>query len=705
MDQPREIIPTPSKETLERFRPKATEIFLNLPARQMTPSNEVRSDVHIWFREMPFPPYPVLVFMINPPSEYMYGPFHIQEELEYTPYSRESFERIRQFANYIQQQLRDDHSTKVQLVNHDYKFEKAGGRSKKLVSLLYKKEQELVEIMRSVIKWNDSELLAPAAHAATAFENRSDDLTVEALKSRLEELKTEGNGFFNRGRFHAAQSCYSEGIELVRASMNTSNSVFSLLGTLLSNRAMCFLRMAESMNPSSAAETLKRAETDCEIALKSPWAGAIPSQVREKLQLRKADARKKIDLIASRSRRDMEVLVPQVSGHNLQNETQRQRQQHEGHQANRPVALVNDSHDRDEKDGSVVDVLNVCVGGELLETGLALNAVVGGDACPVCYDRFRVELQSTHVTGLALNAVVGGDACPVCYDRFRVELQSTHVTGLALNAVVGGDACPVCYDRFRVELQSTHVVVLACRHAACVQCLWKLQKFLHKKSRSSTDVELPCPMCRVSVADGLFPDIEKAISTQTPSVVDRAACLPLTETEKTQVVAQLLHQHDFHVDIVLEQLDNFLMDNLHSEIRLQKDLTAEDKNTIYEEARRPVNALQKERIELRSMLKSFRDQESEEYKELNKRLTDLVTSLIPAAQQNARDEVFNRMNVAGSMARENASGDLVVDFHGLHVKEALERFDDTVFPILPAVGCVHVIVGRGKHSDNGVARL
>jgi hypothetical protein len=121
---------------------------------------------------------------------------------------------------------------------------------------------------------------------------------VEELLSRVEELKQQGKGFSTRGRTQPAKSCYPEAIDEILSSSNQNNDIYRLLGTFLSNRGACFLKMAEGMNPQSAK--LKSAKTDCHIALESSWTRLIPPHVRDKLERRKADAVKKEAHLASR---------------------------------------------------------------------------------------------------------------------------------------------------------------------------------------------------------------------------------------------------------------------------------------------------------------------------------------------------------------------------------------------------------------------
>mmetsp|Transcript_16028 Transcript_16028/g.24255 ORF Transcript_16028/g.24255 Transcript_16028/m.24255 type:complete len:105 (+) Transcript_16028:309-623(+) len=52
-----------------------------------------------------------------------------------------------------------------------------------------------------------------------------------------------------------------------------------------------------------------------------------------------------------------------------------------------------------------------------------------------------------------------------------------------------------------------------------------------------------------------------------------------------------------------------------------------------------------------------------------------------------------------------SDGKLVVDFHGLRVKEAISQFDEMIMPVLPVQKEIHVVTGRGKHSKTGKSTI
>jgi hypothetical protein len=80
-----------SEEDFLMFSKKATSIFLDLPVKILAPSGMVHSNIHVEYARMSFPPYPLIVFIVNPLAEYVYGTVKLLGELEYIPYSPDAF--------------------------------------------------------------------------------------------------------------------------------------------------------------------------------------------------------------------------------------------------------------------------------------------------------------------------------------------------------------------------------------------------------------------------------------------------------------------------------------------------------------------------------------------------------------------------------------------------------------------------------------
>jgi Asp-tRNA(Asn)/Glu-tRNA(Gln) amidotransferase A subunit family amidase len=66
-----------------------------------------------------------------------------------------------------------------------------------------------------------------------------------------------------------------------------------------------------------------------------------------------------------------------------------------------------------------------------------------------------------------------------------------------------------------------------------------------------------------------------------------------------------------------------------------------------------------------SHIEQLGDQESDEYKDIARRVDELQNCQIPAAHKNAQDEIFNLINSAGGMGRDSEPGVFPVDFHAM----------------------------------------
>jgi hypothetical protein len=191
---------------------------------------------------------------------------------------------------------------------------------------------------------------------------------------------------------------------------------------------------------------------------------------------------------------------------------------------------------------------------------------------------------------------------------------------------------------------------------------------LSEKSQSKNSrIAFACPICRLPLPDGLLVEGFDPVILQTPMLHDRLHDLPLQEHEGLELVRSLILQCNFVIKKVLGILDSMLTDGLQASLRRSELLTPAEKQEIYEEVRRPVDALREECSHLTARLDSIRDQESNEYVEIERRIRELRSKLIPAARESAREHIFERINNSGSMGMENELGEIEVDFHALHV--------------------------------------
>ena len=102
---------------------------------------------------------------------------------------------------------------------------------------------------------------------------------------------------------------------------------------------------------------------------------------------------------------------------------------------------------------------------------------------------------------------------------------------------------------------------------------------------------------------------------------------------------------------------------------------------------------------------------------LIKLLSDIrqVRADLAVARREAREVIYTKLNSVGNMGAEQqgttASGEgagggmIQIDFHGPHVKEMCDKFREQVKPVLPVVGKIMIITGRGLHSADGEGKL
>lgn len=683
----------PSKEQLEMFYPKATKIFLDLPVKVLTPGL-IHSNIHVEYVPMSFPPYPVIVFVINPIAEYVHNSVTLLDELQYIPYSQNAFEKIwgeivfslhrgdskgkmrqrpplitfadrpgdRRLANYIQSRIGNDTGTEIRVVRtREYKVQQ--GRHSRSISDI------TTHIKESMNKEMKERMGVDSADMRTPIElSDGIDLPIEDLLLDVERLKDEGNSFFVQGRFHLAQKCYTEAINKIQISTNVDHRVQKMLGTLLSNRAACFLKTSENMSPDTAKTALMKAVDDCDIAQK--LSRVIPRNIVAKIERRKNDALKRIGEIESQESKwysSRYCNVPhenglderrqetsqQVSSSSTQNNRRRNNRSRRNRRRNGRRRNRNRNRNQRNNDVDVNENNN--------ETDLHDD----------------VEM---------VQILPGETLLDSQFAEFITESE---------------DPCPCCFDRFRVELANTHTAVLPCSHACCLPCLSDLKK---KSNRTRDPIPFTCPICRFPIPEKILDVAADSILENTNSIEERLALLPLRELESEHVAKMLMKVNDFKIGAVLRSLDAMLTDSLQTILRKSQKLTPDEKQKIYEEYRNPIDELFSELDQKRTNYALMRDVESDEAKKLSARIEELQSKLIPEARKFAMDSIWERVNI-GSMGHENELGEVEVDFHALHINEAKDQFDKRVLPVLEALGSILLIVGRGNNSEGNIPKL
>jgi DNA-nicking Smr family endonuclease len=145
--------------------------------------------------------------------------------------------------------------------------------------------------------------------------------------------------------------------------------------------------------------------------------------------------------------------------------------------------------------------------------------------------------------------------------------------------------------------------------------------------------------------------------------------------------------------------------------------------TIYKDARRPVELLTQQLRDVSTELQFCGYKvNSEEWRDATQR-KKMLTEQLAHAQRNARDSVYSLMNdnphkqeaAYNNNIDDNTQqqqqqpvdpeGYPIVDLHGLHVREALQLFDEQVKPVLSTLQTMTLITGWGKHSRDGKSVL
>jgi DNA-nicking Smr family endonuclease len=180
-----------------------------------------------------------------------------------------------------------------------------------------------------------------------------------------------------------------------------------------------------------------------------------------------------------------------------------------------------------------------------------------------------------------------------------------------------------------------------------------------------------------------------------------------TDTQ-SQIVSSLLLHHRLDISAVEAHLWGMLQAREAAAYVAcsREPLEADEKQLIYEEARRPVKALEAEVAAARAQLKTLHvDELSQEWCERRTLVAELESAL-RAARVNAAQDIFAQMNADGlGMGEDRVAGEVTLDLHGLHAREAERVMTELLDCVLPATRSLVVITGRGAHSANGISVL
>lgn len=656
----------PSSSVIELFRTKALEIFQNLPKTDET--------MHIEFKQVPRPPFSMIAIAFLPSQRRIVKIVRLPDTLQMMPFSIESFqyvwlliafdihlgrlgtnERVRPvvftvpdthgnhaFASFLEQMLKDS-DTKVQRVSHADPI-KTGKRTRTPLGQLVSEVMAIFLDIPGFLFDDDStnDIVARAqedfvdriiTQEMSGIENEDDATHFQAS----EQMKQRGNQYFQANEFNAAVRCYAIALGHMRRIVEHSQTTHKLLGTILSNRAACFLSLLETQHSLEFRKVLARnAINDCTAALESSWASSsLSHSILEKLRFRRDKASASYDSLNAGDYSVAEILFPNSNTN---------------------------------------------------EAGIDRVSTLAAD------DAEGLQSGSPRHSHSELGEKNTNDAV-MEYGEILFK------NDLAKNAK---DGCPICMREFSGELWKTYAVVLPCgEHALCANCTCSL-KITADKAK-----QLPqCPLCRYSFDPEFIEVLPSQMIEKDEEIAKLIVKLPTMELdEKIAIAERLMWTHRFEVPAVVDAIEA-LLDGQVSGLFFRNigDLTHEQKNDIYYQARIPVERLlNKLKLGLQEQRRSFDTKTLETISvDMRKVRIDLA-----AAREKAREDIYSRMNSVGEMGaqQEGRDGLIQVDYHGLHVNEMRTKFKEHVLPILPVVGKLMIITGRGSHSAGKESKL
>ena len=244
-------------------------------------------------------------------------------------------------------------------------------------------------------------------------------------------------------------------------------------------------------------------------------------------------------------------------------------------------------------------------------------------------------------------------------------------------------------------------MILTCGHACCASCLLRYHDACTKSDDENTEdadrTKFSCVLCRKELALDLMQDVARLVTSNrlVDSLNQLHKLLPFSQEEFDDLaVSLLLGKFAFDMNKVESAIFNMVGLLGRNE---NENLNAEQKQELYELARKPVLKLQEEFLSMRQTVYSINDTDSNEWKEMKKELDELQKKL-NEARQNAASDIFERINSRGNMGVLEETGIVHVDLHCLHVNEAKERVKEFVLPILPVLKRMIIITGHGAHS-------
>ena len=276
--------------------------------------------------------------------------------------------------------------------------------------------------------------------------------------------------------------------------------------------------------------------------------------------------------------------------------------------------------------------------------------------------------------------------------------------GYAINASSNDDGCPICLTRWCDFIDPTIAGILPCNHAVCIECLAHEFKSCNDKSIPEKDRrEFCCFLCRTKLSNDTLKLIAKSFINNNliNTIKECRFKLPFSKEEYDELVVSLLLENN-KFDVCKVEFSLLNMISL-IDTNPEKELSSDDKELFYQQAREPVKKLISQYNELRFSIDYLINTQSEEFRNKKKKLKEL-RSKIEIASKNAANDIFERIN--SKMDTNNINKIYCVDLHGLHNDEnTREILKEHVLPILSVVKKIMIITGKGLHNQSGKSVL